>query len=125
MIIVMPALLELLDHLEDLLDHDRREPERELVEQQDPRLEQQALGDGQHLLLAAGERPGGLVEPLAQPGEQLEHLVDAAPAPRRVSRCGGSPGQQVLGDGQGRGRPPCRRGPGRCRRRPASRRRRR
>ena len=37
----------------------------------------QAAGDRHHLLLAAGERAGGLAPPLGEPRKQGEHLVEA------------------------------------------------
>ena len=61
------------DGFEDDVDEHRREPHRGLVEQQQGRVAQQRPGDGEHLLLAAGHGAGLLVDPLPQPGEQLEH----------------------------------------------------
>ena len=48
------------DEAEQLLDQQRREPERGLVQDQQARLAHQAAADGEHLLLAAGERAGEL-----------------------------------------------------------------
>ena len=48
------ALVEVADDLEDLLDDERREAERWLVEQEQARAAHQGAGDGEHLLLAAG-----------------------------------------------------------------------
>ena len=66
----MPWRVDLLDRLEDLLDQDRREPERRLVEQQEPRPGHQRPADREHLLLAARQRAALLVGPLAEPREQ-------------------------------------------------------
>src|SRR5262245_35957252 len=49
---------EALDDAEDLLEHERRQAERGLVEQDEPRLEEQRPRHLQHLLLAAGEIAG-------------------------------------------------------------------
>ena len=62
-------------------DHLRREAERGLVEQQQARLRHQAARDREHLLLAAGEQPGALVQPLAQAREALEHRLDLRAVP--------------------------------------------
>ena len=79
------ALLGDLRHdLVELLDDDRRQSHRQLVEDQQRRIGGQATGHGEHLLLAAGQRPGDLGAPLLQPGE-----AGVAPAPR--SRPGTSP----------------------------------
>ena len=49
------CVVELPDHIEQHR-HDRgREPERELVDHEQPRAAEEGLGDGQHLLLAAGQ----------------------------------------------------------------------
>src|SRR5206468_10434150 len=46
--------LNLLEGGEQALDHERSEPERQLVDHQQAGLGQQAPGDGQHLLLTTG-----------------------------------------------------------------------
>ena len=50
-------VVDLTDDLEDLLDEDRREAHRGLVEHQELRLRHQRAADRAHLLLTAGERP--------------------------------------------------------------------
>ena len=52
-----------------------REPERELVDHQQARLLDERHAEREHLLLAAGEVAGRLVEPVAQDREQLEHVL--------------------------------------------------
>src|SRR5689334_21453005 len=52
------ALVQLADDAEDLRDEERREPERRLVEQQQPGAEHQRPREREHLLLAAAERAG-------------------------------------------------------------------
>ena len=42
----------------EALDDDRREPERELVDQDDARVRDEGLREHDHLLLAARERAG-------------------------------------------------------------------
>ena len=56
----MPSRVDGLDQREQLLDQQRREAERRLVEDQELRLGHQAAPDRQHLLLAAGQRAGAL-----------------------------------------------------------------
>src|SRR5262249_25433776 len=53
-------LVDVADDLEDLLDDQRREAERRLVEQQQPRPAHQRPRDRQHLLLAARQRAAAL-----------------------------------------------------------------
>jgi hypothetical protein len=55
------GLVDALDHLEHLLDHQRRQAQRGLVEQQRFGPAHQRAADGHHLLLAAGQRAGGVV----------------------------------------------------------------
>ena len=55
-----------LDDTENRFDHPRRQPERRLVEHQQPRRHHQGASDRQHLLLAAGQRAGLLSPPLCQ-----------------------------------------------------------
>jgi len=60
------ARVDFPDHAEDLAHEQRREPERGFVEQQQLGPAHQRTPDGEHLLLAAGERAGALLAPLAQ-----------------------------------------------------------
>jgi hypothetical protein len=53
---VVPCCVDLDDDLEDLLDELRRQAHRRLVEEQQLRLGHQRAADGEHLLLAAGQR---------------------------------------------------------------------
>ena len=48
---------------------ERREAERGLVEEQEPRPAHQRAGDGEHLLLAAREGAAALVQALLEPRE--------------------------------------------------------
>src|SRR5688572_17244179 len=57
------------NHLEDLLDHERREPHARLVEQEQLRTAHHRARDREHLLLAARERPGRLLAPFPKPGK--------------------------------------------------------
>src|SRR5207237_2220834 len=68
--------VDVLDRLEDLLDEDRREAERRLVEQQHPRLGHERAPDREHLLLAAGERSAELRGPFLEAREEREDTVD-------------------------------------------------
>ena len=73
MSIVWPRALQLVDELEHALHDDRREPERELVDQQDLGLVHQHAREREHLLLAAGEAARRLLAALGELGEELEH----------------------------------------------------
>src|SRR5207302_11502475 len=57
-------LVQLADNAEQLGDEHGREPERRLVEEQEPRAVDERAGEREHLLLAAAERPGLLPPPL-------------------------------------------------------------
>ena len=86
---------ELAHHGEQALDDDRREPERELVEQQEPWPRDERHREVQHLLLATRQVSGPRAETLPQLGEVLEGPIDvvavavagrvAPPVPRRES----------------------------------------
>jgi len=66
-----PLRLEPADGAEDLLHDDRGQPHGRLVEQHDLGARHEGPADGQHLLLAAGERAGELGAPLLELGEEL------------------------------------------------------
>src|SRR5574341_2413662 len=59
------------DRLEDLVDHDGRQPERGLVQHEERREGHEAAADGQHLLLAPGERARALLGALAEDRKEL------------------------------------------------------
>ena len=73
---VTPSSRSFGQHVEQFVDHRRREAQRRLVEQQDARLRHQAARDGEHLLLAAGEQPGAARQPFAQAREALQQRLD-------------------------------------------------
>ena len=81
--------------LADLGDHDRRQPQRRLVEKQQPRLSHQRAADREHLLLTAAQKAGALVE-RARPGSGTARRPRRAAAARgsgrapRTRRAGGS-----------------------------------
>ena len=83
--------LESLDDVEQRVHDERREAERELVDEQELRLEQQRAPEREHLLLAAGERRRVLVAARAQGGE---HVVDVGDAPFGVAPLGGVGGER-------------------------------
>ena len=101
----MPGLVDLDHDLEDLLDEDRREAHRRLVEQQQLRARHQRAADRAHLLLAARHRPGLLRPTLVQTREQLEDavhvLLEVLPV-RALERAH----LEVLGHGHPREQPP-------------------
>ena len=78
------ALDQRAERAVDALDDDRREAERDLVEQQQPRVRHERATDRRRLLLAAGEARRALVPQRLQHRERLEHRVDRPrPAPPR------------------------------------------
>ena len=89
------ALAQLRHRLADLGDHRRHQPFGRLVEQQHLRLEAERARHGQHLLLAARQRAGALLQPLAQEREKVEHALRASRCPCRApsgrSRCSRRP----------------------------------
>ena len=81
--------VELADDLEDLLDDDRREAHRRLVEENEDGLGHQRAADRHHLLLAARGEPGaGLAAFLKprEPGVDPLELVSDFPAARACGR---------------------------------------
>ena len=69
---VVPCAWISVDDVQQLLDDQRRESERQLVDHQQLRLRDERLREREHLLLAAGQAPGLLVEALAEDREDLE-----------------------------------------------------
>src|SRR5271165_3627355 len=73
-------LVDFADRAENLLDHERRQSERRLVEQQQPRTAHQRAGYRQHLLLAARKRtaalPSALIEDREQSKDARQILVE-------------------------------------------------
>ena len=86
------------DHRDQPADHHRRQAEGELVDQQVAGLADQRLGQHDHLLLAAGQGPGGGREPQGELGEQLEDPVPAGLGLLAGQRVAGHP--QVVRHGQ-------------------------
>ena len=72
-----PLLAQLLDGIENLLNDNRRQPQRRFIQQQQARLAHQSATDRQHLLLAAGHGAGALNTAFMQTREQLIHPFDA------------------------------------------------
>ena len=64
---VMPGRQQLGQERVDLPDDHRREPQRQLVEQQDPRVGDQRPADRDGLLLAARQLRRPLAAPVAHP----------------------------------------------------------
>src|SRR5258705_10811893 len=64
---------DLADDTEDLLDQHRREAKGWLVEQEQAWPGHEGPSDSEHLLLAAAEGSGPLLQPLVQAREVLEH----------------------------------------------------
>ena len=91
--------------VEDQVDQHRGETHRRLVEQQQLRSGHQRPSDGEHLLLAAGHRPGLLGDALPQPREQLEHPLLVLGDVRLVLAQERAE-VEVLGDGHAREDPP-------------------
>src|SRR5262249_62247886 len=72
------AARQLADGARDLAHHDGSEAERRLVEEQAAGPGHEPAPDGEHLLLAARERPAALLPPLAQPREELVDVLEVA-----------------------------------------------
>ena len=68
---------------EDLAGDERRQAERGLVEEEQPGAAHESARDGEHLLLAAGERAGLLVGAALEPREVR---LDARVVLRRARR---------------------------------------
>src|SRR5579884_2960972 len=71
-----PRLLELGQDPIDVLDDERREPLRRLVDQEQPRVGDQRAADREHLLLAAREAPRAARAQLAELRQLLEDARD-------------------------------------------------
>jgi len=73
------------DQREHLVHEQRREAERGLVEDEQPRLGHQPAADREHLLLAAGERSRALGGALLEAREDGEHALEALRAARTAA----------------------------------------
>ena len=60
----------------DAIDHSRGKTERRLVEHNEPRSRQQRARNGELLLFAAGQQPGGLTSPLGKNWKHGEQSID-------------------------------------------------
>ena len=73
----MPCALISRDDLEDLLDEDRRQARATARRAGGARgSRHQRPADGEHLLLAAGQRAAELIGPLAQPGNSVHDALE-------------------------------------------------
>src|SRR5215212_1800381 len=90
---------ELVEALEELLDHGRRETLERLVEQKDAHVAGQGAGDSHHLLLAAREKIRRRIEPLPDAWEVVEDAwkIPAQTVPRLTFE---PPQFEILRDGQ-------------------------
>src|SRR5262245_53195030 len=79
-----PVGLEPADLLLQMIDHERGQPFRRLVEQQELGIAHQGARDRQHLLLTAGEEAARPVAQLAQGREQVEHALGREAAGARA-----------------------------------------
>ena len=68
----MPSGRELREEREDVVDDDRRQPHRRLVDQHDARVRHVGTRDGEHLLLAAAQRAGDLSSRVPEHRERLD-----------------------------------------------------
>ena len=82
-----------------VLRDQRRETERGLVQQHQPRARHQRARDHQHLLLSARERAGDLVDALGEHREALEHLAQIALVSRRRAAAEGAE-HEIFAHGQ-------------------------
>ena len=67
--------VDLTHHFAYAFDHQRREAQGRLVEQQQLRLAHERAPDGEHLLLAARQQHGALAPALGQLREEREHAL--------------------------------------------------
>ena len=72
--------LERVQRRHDGLDHRGGEALRGLVQDQELVAPDEGAGDGEHLLLAAGEAARRLTLPLGEPGKEREHALELRPA---------------------------------------------
>ena len=89
----------------DVADHDRREPEAQLVAEEHAGIGHQRATDRDHLLLAARERRARTAPPLAEDGEQR---VDRIEAPRSRPLLVGADDEVLLDAERGEEPPPLR-----------------
>src|ERR1039458_7990491 len=75
-----PARLEAVDEFVDLVDRDRGQSQRGLVEHQNLAAAHQAAPDPRHPALAAGQGGSDLPLTFAQFGKQLKYLLQAPAA---------------------------------------------
>ena len=80
-----PDSATVADRRDEALDDDRSEPERELVDEDEARLGHERLGEDEHLLLAARERPRREVEPLLSSGNSSSAYARPGRASSRAS----------------------------------------
>ncbi len=78
--------MDLLSASKSIVDHDRGEAERRLVEEQEPRAGHEGAAEREHLLLAAAQRPGALRGAVGEDGEQLVDAREPPLAPARAPR---------------------------------------
>ena len=67
--------MEMAHHIEQLLDQERAQAQRQLVDHQHLGFDEERHRDGEHLLLAARQSGGGLGEPIAERREEVEHAL--------------------------------------------------
>ena len=91
---------QLADDVDQVGDDGRGQAEGELVDDEEPGPAQHGLGDGEHLLLAAGQRRRLLVEESFEAGEQLEDPLAGAVEVLAVVVLGPPGDPEVVGDGQ-------------------------
>ena len=95
-------LAELLHDVEELLDDERRQAERQLVDHEQLGLGEERHGQREHLLLATRELRRGVVEPAAQRGEEVERVLGRRLGVRVVAPVDPQRDLEVLGDAQRR-----------------------
>src|SRR5690349_15719860 len=70
--------IERFDRIENLLDDQRRQAQRRLIQQQQSWPTHQRPRDCEHLLFAARKRSAALIQALAQTWEEREHAFEIA-----------------------------------------------
>ena len=92
------GLGETPDRLEEVGDDDGREPERQLVDQQEPGPHRERHGEREHLLLPTRQVSGAVARAVAQEREELERLLDDLRLPARLLAAGPRGEPEVLAD---------------------------
>ena len=82
----MPFPVDLRDEVEQVVHHERREAERQLVDEEETRAAHEPAPDRAHLLLAAREAARELARALLEARKEREDALEVLPRCVRLSR---------------------------------------